>query len=216
MQLLAGGPPWQGRSPRLGTNPIAIAVPGSDPARFQFDMATTTVALGKVGNAAFRGEPTIPAKWGFLDSEGNPTTDTAAAQKGLPTPIGGYKGTGLAMMVEVLCSVLSGGPISLDVPSYRGRKTEVPLQISQMFLAIDPARFMPLPLFEARTGHLKELIKSSEPARGYTEVLVAGEPERRASQERARDGIPVPGPLWEQLAAAGRELNVIAPSPDAP
>lgn len=208
-------PPWQGRSPRLGTNPIAMVVPGSDPRRWQFDMATTTVALGKVLNASLLGQAAIPAWWGFLGPDGAPTTDIAAAQKGQPTPIGGYKGSGLAMMVEILCSVLSGGPMALEVPTYRGRKSEVPLQLSQMFLAIDPARFMPLAEFEARMARLKELVKSSEPARGYDEVLIGGEPEWRAAEERRRTGIPIPARLWEQLSAAAAELRVTPPRPDA-
>jgi LDH2 family malate/lactate/ureidoglycolate dehydrogenase len=208
-------PPWQGRSPRLGTNPIAVAVPGSDPRRWQFDMATTTVALGKVGNAANYGQASIPAWWGFLDAAGNPTTDTRAAQNGMPTPIGGYKGSGLAMMIEILSAVLGGGPMSAEVPRYRGRKHEVPLQLSQTFLAIDTARFMPLGDFESRMGRLKDLVKSSEPAKGYSEVLIAGEPEWRAAEERRRDGIPVPSPLWESLLALAAPLNVVAPRPDA-
>jgi LDH2 family malate/lactate/ureidoglycolate dehydrogenase len=208
-------PPWQGKSPRLGTNPIGIAVPGSDPRRWQFDMATTTVALGKVLNASYCNQTSIPAWWGFLDPEGRPTTDIQAAQQGRPTPIGGYKGSGLGMMVEVLCSVLSGGPMALDVPTYRGRKSEVPLQLSQMFLAIDPARFMPLGQFEARMARLKELVKSSEPEPGYREVLIGGEPEWRSAEERRRLGIPIPERLWEQLLAAAAARGVAPPRPDA-
>lgn len=208
-------PPWQGKSARLGTNPIAMAVPGSDPHRWQLDMATATVAVGKLANAAHYGLKSIPAYWGFVDADGKPTTDTAAAQKGLPTPIGGYKGTGLAMMVEVLCVVLGGGPIANEVPTFRGRTSKDPLEISHSFLAIDPKRFLPLAEFETRMARLKDLMKSSETAPGYDEVLVAGEPEWRTAEERRRDGIPIPQKLWEQLSACAAPLKVVPPRPDA-
>src|SRR5207237_6141074 len=97
-------PPWQGKQGRLGTNPICMSVPGP----WLLDMATTTVAAGRIFKAMINGQPEIPAGWAF-DSAGVPTTDTAAAYKGMLMPLGGYKGSGLAMMVEILCSVLSGG-----------------------------------------------------------------------------------------------------------
>jgi LDH2 family malate/lactate/ureidoglycolate dehydrogenase len=202
-------PPWQGRSPRFGTNPIGVAVPAGDKEGWVLDMATSTVALGKLGNAAYHGEATIPASWGFLDANGNPTTDTKAAQQGRQTPIGGYKGSGLAMMVEILSAGLGGGPMASEVP-YFGKGAES-LRISHTFMAIDPARFMPLAEFEARLDRLNGLVKSSEPAPGFNEVLVAGEPEWRAERERRRDGIPIPLSLWEKLGATAKSIKVTPP-----
>src|SRR5438477_539401 len=113
-------PPWQGREGRLGTNPICMSVPGP----WLLDMATTTVAAGKVFKAFLNGQPEIPAGWAF-DSGGRPTTDTQAAYKGMLMPLGGYKGSGLAMMVEILCSVLSGGAMANEVGGIRFRGTQV-------------------------------------------------------------------------------------------
>src|SRR5678815_2276110 len=93
-------PPWQGREPRYGTNPICMSVPGG---RWLLDMATTTVAAGKIFKAATNGQETIPAGWA-MDTEGVPTTSVQVALKGLISPLGGYKGSGLALMVEILCS----------------------------------------------------------------------------------------------------------------
>ena len=90
-------PPWQGKQGRLGTNPICMSVPGP----WLLDMATTTVAAGRIFKAFINGQPEIPAGWAF-DSEGVPTTDTTEAYKGMLMPLGGYKGSGLAMMVEIL------------------------------------------------------------------------------------------------------------------
>ena len=81
-------PPWQGKKGQLGTNPICMSVPGP----WLLDMATTTVAAGKVFKAFLNGQPEIPAGWAF-DSNGVPTTNTQAAYKGMLMPLGGYKGS---------------------------------------------------------------------------------------------------------------------------
>lgn len=200
--------PWQGRTAVFGTNPLCMAVPGE---KWLLDMATTTVALGKLGHAANLNQPEIPAVWGFRDESGRITTDTQAAMRGAPSPIGGYKGSGLAMMVEILCAILSGGPMATELPIFRtgGR----PLGISHSFLLIDIARFLPEAEFKDRMERLASLVKASEPAPGYSEVLVAGEPEWRCEAVRRRDGIPVPTRLWARLCAMATELGVPAPEP---
>jgi LDH2 family malate/lactate/ureidoglycolate dehydrogenase len=202
-------PPWQGKEPRVGTNPICIAIPGEGPQVWLLDMATTTVAMGKVYDASFRGEPTIPPGWA-MDRDGNPTTDTQTALNGFMLPLGGYKGSGLALAVEILCASLSGGPMSTEVGSLRDGF--VPLRISQMFLAIDPARFVGLAEFQERSARLVQMIKSAATAPAYDEVLVAGEPEWRSEQKRLREGIPVPARVWETLAGIAGRLGVSIPA----
>jgi LDH2 family malate/lactate/ureidoglycolate dehydrogenase len=133
--------PWQAKEPRLGTNPICMSVPGP----WLLDMATTTVANNRIFKALMNGEETIPAGWA-VDSEGVPTTDTDAAIRGMPMPLGGYKGSGLAMMVEILCGVLSGGAMSVDVGGIRIQGK--PTRVSQTFVAIDAGRFMPAEEFQ--------------------------------------------------------------------
>src|SRR5687768_13886019 len=108
-------PPWQGKDPRWGTNPICVSMPGN---AWLLDMATTTVAQGRIYKAKFSGQETIPYGWA-MDAEGVPTTSTAAALTGLLMPLGGYKGSGLAMMVEILTGVLSGGAISTELGGLR-------------------------------------------------------------------------------------------------
>ncbi|MDB6092750.1 MAG: Malate/lactate/ureidoglycolate dehydrogenase, family [Verrucomicrobia bacterium] len=203
--------PWQGRTAILGTNPLCVAVPGTNgTSRWMLDMATTTVALGKLGHAGNLNQPTIPREWGFLDATGRPTTDTTAAQAGSPTPIGGYKGTGLAMMIEILCAGLSGGAMTTELPVFRTGGD--PLGISHTFIAIDPKRFLPPGEFEGRMDRLVGLVKAAEPAAGFNEVLVSGEPEWRCAKVRERDGIPVPVKLWKTLSQIGTELHVVPPS----
>jgi len=205
-------PPWQGAIPRLGTNPICVAVPATGSGRWLLDMATTTVAKNKLEHAAYLGWDTIPDWWGFIDAAGKPTTNLAAAQAGLPTAVGGYKGSGLAVMVEILTAGLSGGPMAEDMPQNRTGASD-PVPVSHAFLAIAPDRFLAPGEFQTRMTRLTGMLKSSAPAPGYTEVLVAGEPEWRMQEKRQRDGIPIPTRLWARLGGMARPLGVVPPAP---
>lgn len=198
-------PPWQGKEGRVGTNPICMSVPGP----WLLDMATTTVAAGRIFKAFLNHQPEIPAGWAF-DSEGVPTTDTQAAYQGMLMPLGGYKGSGLAMMVEILCAVLGGGAMANEVGAirFRGRK----VRVSQTFIAIDVARFMPLDEFTARMEKLVGIIKAVQPAPGYDEVLVAGDPEWRIEAERRAAGIPIADGNWSELVKAAARVNVPPPA----
>ncbi len=199
--------PWQGKDPRFGTNPICVSVPGPD--TWLLDMATTTAALGKILNAQYHGRATIPEGWA-MDSEGVPTTGTETALKGLLMPLGGYKGSGLAMMAEILCAVLSGGAMSTELGGIRIQGQ--PMRTSQLFLAIDVARFMPLEEFEQRMNALVAMVKSSRTAKGFDEVLVAGDPEWRMEEHRRREGIPLSDGAWQNLVAVAEKLKVALPS----
>jgi LDH2 family malate/lactate/ureidoglycolate dehydrogenase len=125
-------------------------------------------------------------------------------------PLGGYKGSGLGMMVEILCSVLSGGAMPNEVGGIRHRGRKV--RTSQMFMAIDIARFMPVEEFTARMEKLVALIKGTPPAPGYSEVLVAGDPEWRTEAERREKGIPIAEGNWETLRQAAARVKVEAPA----
>jgi LDH2 family malate/lactate/ureidoglycolate dehydrogenase len=199
-------PPWQGREARLGTNPICMAVPGAESGGWLLDMATTTVSLGKLYDAALKGESSLPPGWA-TDKNGKPTTDPQAALSGFPTPLGGYKGTGLAVMGEILSAVLSGGPMTTEVGTLRA-DVEAPRRVSQMFLAIEAGRFMGLTEFSKRMHWLTENLKSAAPAEGFEEVLYANEPECRNERRRSRQGIPR---LFEELEQLAKPLGVALP-----
>lgn len=198
--------PWQGRDKMLGTNPISMAVPG--PNSFLLDMATTTVALNRIYKALLSGDKTIPDGWA-MDSEGYPTNDPQTAIDGLPMPLGGYKGSGLAVMVEILCGALSGGAMLTNVGGIRVKS--MPMGASHLFLAIDVARFMPVEEFTSRMQWLRETIKHSRPAAGFDEVLIAGDPEWRTEEQRLAGGIPVAQGIWDQLTLLAGRLNVPVP-----
>ena len=202
--------PWQGREGRYGTNPICMAVPSAGRGAWLLDMATTTIARGKLFKAIYAGESTIPAGWA-MDRDGVPTTDTLTALNGLTMPLGGYKGTGLGIMVEILCAVLAGGGMLTDLGGIAipGK----PLRVSQMFLGIDVARFIGREEFQQRMEFLVDSLKSSKPATGYDEVLVAGEPEARMQAERLLHGIPIEPGLWGELVKLARDKGVPLPVP---
>jgi len=186
--------PWQGREGRFGTNPICMAVPVGKRDPWMLDMATTTVAANKIFKAHTNREPSIPAGWA-MDKDGVPTTDTEAAYAGLLMPLGGYKGSGLAMMVEILCGAISGGAMSTELGGLRIRGKH--FRASQTFMAIDVARMQPD--FAERVDWLIGTVKDTAPASGFDEVLVANEPELRTMRKRLQKGIPIPDGTWEAL-----------------
>jgi len=202
-------PPWQGRLGRVGTNPISLSVPHPAGRGWLLDMATTTAAYGRLEKLQLEGKTTIPEGWA-QDREGRPTTDLATALKGFLAPLGGYKGSGLAVLVEILCGLLSGGAMASEIRGIRqhGRHSRV----NHTFLGIDVARLMPLEEFYQRMDRLVAEIKSAPPAAGYDEVLVAGDPEWRAKDERRRLGIPIPPGPWANLVRTARRLGVPLPA----
>jgi LDH2 family malate/lactate/ureidoglycolate dehydrogenase len=181
--------PWGGRTGELGTNPFCIAVPGGEQGDVILDMATTVVARGKVQLAELEGKP-IPLGWA-VDKDGNPTTDPAAVRLGgRMLPVGGPKGYGLALMVEIFSSLLSGAALGREIGSLYGN-LDVPQQMGHFFGAIKIANFQPPAAFRARMDLLTSYMKSSKLAPGYSEIFMPGEPERRKAAEYRRDGIPI-------------------------
>ena len=199
--------PWQGKEPRFGTNPICVSVPGLR--TWQLDMATTTVAAGKIFKAHLSNQKEIPPGWA-MDSEGVPTTNTETAMSGLLMPLGGYKGSGLAMMAEIFCAVLGGGAMSTQLGGIRVHGK--PARVSQCFIGIDVSRFMPEEEFRVRMEELVKIAKSSAPAKDYDEVLVAGDPEWRAEDGRKANGIPISAGTWSDLTSIAERHGVSIPA----
>jgi LDH2 family malate/lactate/ureidoglycolate dehydrogenase len=194
--------PTYGRQAMLGTNPISVAAPAGSHFPFVLDMATSTVAVGKL-SVARRWGKAIPAGWA-LDDEGQPTTDANVAYEtrlltplGATRDLGGHKGYGLAVMVDILSGVLAGAGFA-DV---RRRREPEPTRadIGHFFGAIDIARFRDLAAFKADMDDLLQALKDSRKAEGQDRIYVAGEPESECEQRRRRDGIPLAPGLVAQL-----------------
>ncbi|HWE62302.1 MAG TPA: Ldh family oxidoreductase [Chloroflexota bacterium] len=197
--------PTGSRAALLGTNPIAFAAPTGGPLPFVLDMATSTVPRGRIEVAARKGIP-LSAGWA-MDAEGRPTLDAQAAMGGALLPLGGalessgYKGYGLAAMVDILTGVLSGslyGPLIA-----RLWEVERPSDLGQFFMALNPAAFGPLEQFQRRLQHLQQLLAEAPLAAGATEVLQAGEKEARATAYNRREGVPIHPKVVARLEELG-------------
>lgn len=196
-----GGPgiaaPYGGAARALSTNPISIGMPGGAMPDMLVDFATTAIAEGKVQVARAKGVPLPPGC--LLDKEGNPTTNPEDLYAGgMLLPFGGHKGYGLAMVVELLGGALAPGE-RYNADGRRG---------AAVIIAVDAATFHPLADYEAAADYHLQRIKQVPPARGFAEVLLPGEPERRSKQERLREGIPVPEATWNAIAEVARGLGV--------
>jgi LDH2 family malate/lactate/ureidoglycolate dehydrogenase len=204
--------PTFGRKAMLSTNPISFAAPAGRHAPFVLDMATTTVAVGKL-SVASRWKRPIPPGWA-LDDRGAATTDPFVALKHrLLTPLGGtrdsgsHKGYGLGVMVDILSGVLSGAVYG-DLFSRTDMKDRRVQNVGHCFAAIDPARFRPLDEFTRDMDDMFDALKASPKAEGQERIYVAGEPEAECERRRRVDGIPLAPALVEQCNALARSLGV--------
>ncbi|MDP6070016.1 MAG: Ldh family oxidoreductase [SAR202 cluster bacterium] len=194
--------PFGGREARLGTNPICIAMPSNLEGPMFIDMATSAVAAGKLGVAVARGKA-IPEGW-VLDADGNPTTDPSArGNGGAMLPLGGpegHKGYGLSVMVEILSGILTGLGFGHD-PS--GRHND------GCFMAVfNVSAFRDAEEFKQEVTEFAQYLKSSPPAKGFTEVFYPGELEHLRTQKLLVDGIDVEDATWAKLNALADAYGV--------
>jgi len=180
----------------MATSPIAIAVPsGAGP--IVLDMATSTISNGKILQARTTGTTLAPGT--VLTSAGEPTTDAKDAE--ILLPLGGPKGSGLALMFEMLASVLAGAPIQAPAlgPEKRTRHTG-----NTAMFVIDIDTFRPLLDFKTDADTLAAVVKALPRQAGFEEILLPGERGSRAETARRKTGIPIPAKLWEELGAIAR------------
>lgn len=185
----------------LGSNPIAFGAPGGSEPPVLVDMSTTHAAWGKVIVARQEGKP-IPPDWG-VDAEGKPTTDPARVVGLAPT--GAHKGYALALMVEVLCALLTGVPFGMHVTKMYG-ELDKPRNLGHFMLALDVARFTNATAFRSQIDLFLQEIRAQEPADPARPPLAPGDPERLTARERARHGIPLGQGVLAELNALAAEL----------
>jgi LDH2 family malate/lactate/ureidoglycolate dehydrogenase len=203
--------------PVMGTNPFAFAAPARRNPPFQLDMATTTVAAGKVKVYKLNHRP-LPPGW-VVDANGQTVTDPEEAfhyvfdrPEGGITPLGGakeaggHKGYGLAVMVHILGGVLAGA--SFSPIRNKTQKPSDPHNLGHFFMAIDPRAFRAEGEFEDDLDQVIDVLHRAKPANPAQPVLVAGDPEMATRAERLRDGVPVPDDLMDQLRAVAKSADV--------
>jgi L-2-hydroxycarboxylate dehydrogenase (NAD+) len=202
--LTAGVVPFQGREPRYDTNPISVAAPAGSEPPFVLDMATTTVAGGKIANAMRDGVP-IPPTWA-LGRDGLPTTDAREALDSLlMLPLGAtkegsaHKGSGLAVWVDIMCGVLS-------LTGFPGIATDHN-EVGHFFGAWRVDAFAPLDEYRWMMDARLRDIRDTPPAPGYDRVYYAGLPEWEAEQANRAKGVPLHPAVIEKLRNLGAETG---------
>lgn len=195
--------PHGGSKGFFGTNPICFAAPCAGEEPFILDMATSSVTRNRV---LFCKENGLTLEDGCaLDASGAVTTDPN--QVAAFIPFGTHKGYGLATMVEIFSALLSGmafGPfVNPMLPASKKRR-----RLGQFFMAIDIKRFQSVPTFKRRLKQMMTLLRDQKPAKGFSKVLVAGDPEKLSLVERGRQGIPVGEDLLKNFNLLCEQLQV--------
>jgi L-2-hydroxycarboxylate dehydrogenase (NAD+) len=196
---------WGGTEFLLGTNPLGIAVPSGE-GPVVLDMATTVVSYGTVKKYALAGRE-MPEGWLVDTQTGGPLTDPKRSTEGLLLPIGGYKGSGLAIMLGLLAGVLNGAAFGRDVIDFNYNQEDA-VNTGQFVVAVDIKRFVPLETFVSETDrHLADL-RASKRLPGVDQIRLPGDRRRACRAERLRNGVPLPAALLTQLDKVAADLGV--------
>jgi LDH2 family malate/lactate/ureidoglycolate dehydrogenase len=190
--------PFGARTRLFGNNPIAFAFPRRTDKPIIFDAALTPVALGKVLRAQAEGKE-LPLEWGFKDRDGVPTTDPTVAMAGIIPAIGGYKGTGLAMVTNLLAGVLSGSSHTGGVDV--GKR-------GQFFMFVDPGWLNERDAWFDAVEDMVAQVRAAEVLPGES-VFLPGEPEWRTMERRLAEGrITYPGSVLASLDRLAAQLQI--------
>ncbi len=200
--------PPGGLQPRLGTNPLCVAVP-TDTSPVVLDFGTSVAAEGKVRVHYFNDKKPVPEGW-LLDAHGHPTTDPSVLYEpplGSILPMGGtqsYKGFGLGLVLDMFAGGLTGGRSSH--PGATGAKGN-----NVVFIALDPARFAGFEALTTQSSALSEYVRATPRADGVSAILLPGDPERMVLEYRSIEGIPLEESQWIKLKEVAVNLGVIIP-----
>jgi ureidoglycolate dehydrogenase (NAD+) len=178
--------PWGGSDARLGNSPIGFGVPHPGGQPFLLDMAMSVVARAKIRNAFKRGE-SIPDSWA-TDKDGRPTTDPKAALDGFLQPVGGHKGYGLALLVDLFAGLLSDAAYLTHVKSWVDAPDE-PQNLGHFFILIDTRRLGSAQWLTQRMSDFAAILHGSPAVEAHKPVLVPGEIELGKMAQQRRDGI---------------------------
>jgi LDH2 family malate/lactate/ureidoglycolate dehydrogenase len=198
--------PWGGAEALLGTNPLAVAIPAGREAPVVLDMATSVTSFGVIRKHALEGKP-LPEGWAVDPEDGTSVTDARKAAEALLLPIGGYKGSGLALIIGLLAGVLNGAAFGREVKEFSAEAAGEG-NTGQFIIALDVARFQPLEQFKAELDRQIGVLRNSKALPGVEAVRIPGEDRVRRRAERMKNGIPIPPALVQQLDAVANEAGV--------
>lgn len=210
--------PTFGVEPVLGTNPISFGAPSDEVYPFLLDIATSTTQRGKIEVYAREGTPT--PKGLTIDLHGNEPTDSKALLRmfvdgtasllplgGAGEELGGHKGYGLNVMVEILCAAFAGGSFGKDLTGMDGDR-HVPHKLGHFFVAVNIESFVPLAVFKAITGAIMREIRTSRKAPGHDRIYLAGEKEFEMIERRKQEGVPINKSLQDIMIELKKELRL--------
>jgi L-2-hydroxycarboxylate dehydrogenase (NAD+) len=198
-------PPWGGIELLLSTNPIAFAIPALEEPPIVLDIATSVTAYGKVKTKAQRGEP-MPEGW-MIDALGRPLTDPRRAEEGFLLPIGGYKGSGLALVFGLLAGTLNGAAFGRDVIDFNKDDT-TPTNTGQVIVALDIARFSPVEAFKRNVDAVIREMRNSKRMHGVERIRLPGEQSHATWLERSVTGVPMNDMLFKDLKRLAADVGV--------
>lgn len=201
----ANMPPAGGKNKFFGTNPITIGVPFAGEFPLILDMSTSVVARGRIAIAQREGKP-IPEGWA-IDAEGNPTTDPERALAGSVLPMAGYKGSGLALMIDILAGVLSGSAYGTHIVDLYDKGPDHQ-NLGHFMLALNIERFMPLNMFASRMEQFVADVRSQPRMPGVERIFLPGEIEYEATQESNRLGIEISVNGLDEINAVALSVGV--------
>jgi ureidoglycolate dehydrogenase (NAD+) len=199
--------PYGGSEPLFGTNPISVAA-GSDGDEFALDMATSQVCFGEIKHRRAQLQP-LDSGW-VTDANGQPTTEPDEAYA--LSPLGGYKGQGLAMAVTLLGSVLTGAPPDWQLSQVGEGTPGQGRGVGHFLLALDPHAFIGQRDFSAGLTDLLGTVRAAPPANPSQPVLAAGDPQRAHERERRRDGIALDARAADVLTALAANHGLPGPT----
>lgn len=196
--------PFGGAERKLGSNPIAIAIPGGDRPDIVLDMSTSNVAYGKL-EVALRNKKPIPDTWA-LTADGKKTTDPKEGLEGTLLPLGGPKGYGLALVVDILSGLLTGASYLDKMPGL-GEDAKGQ-ELGAIFMALDPSRFMDLESFKGLIDAYILDIKESKKAEGVEEIFLPGERSNKKEVLQRVEGIEISPGLYKDLMKLGEKVDM--------
>lgn len=194
-----------GSKPIIGNNPIAIAIPTYQEFDFCLDMSLSAVAGGKLLLASKKGEK-IPLDWA-TDKDGCPTDDPDKAFAGFLLPMGGFKGLGLAYVVEILCGVINGGAFGDDILSMYKRPDE-PSHTGHVMIAVNLEAIISRDEMAESMAAYIQRVKKSPTWDPQVEMFLPGELEYRRAELRRREGVPLPANLYKELLGLAEEMDI--------
>ena len=198
--------PWGGGEALLGTNPIAVGIPAGKEPPILLDIATSVSSFGNIRQYIIRNEP-LPEGWVVHSKTGKPVTDPKQVSEGVLLPIGGHKGSGLALVIGMLGGILNGAAFGRDVIDFMGPGTN-PTNTGQFVIALDVKRFIPPDVFAAAMDHHINELRSSAKLPGFDTIRMPGEERQKRRAERSKNGVQLPPPLRKQLDELAANLKI--------